>query len=91
MYLNTLQLLKDNFEAIDYLRLLDVSRSDDITPVAEYVKEQNSLDISDNTPKWFRNDLRIFIQNRIDDDFLPKLDLGNPYEPDDDRPRGRRR
>jgi len=91
MYLNTLPLLKDNFEAIDYLMLLDVNRFKKITPVATYIKEQKSFDISDNTPEWFRNDLQLFIQNRIDDDFLPKLDLGNPYEPDNDRPHGRKR
>ena len=93
MYTNTLPLLKANFQAIDNLMLLNASRYDELTPIAAYRRSENELEILDDSPKWFINDLYPFFHNQI---IGPDFDnygrnSWDSDEPDNDRPRGRGR
>ncbi|HEY8781043.1 MAG TPA: hypothetical protein VIM16_05480 [Mucilaginibacter sp.] len=60
MYNNTIPLLKNNFEAIDNLILIDASPQNDFFTVAEYKKESKQLELRNQSPSWFKNDLRPF-------------------------------
>ena len=93
MYTNTLPLLKDNFQAIDHLILLNASRYDELNPVAAYSKIHNNIEILDDSPYWFSDDLYPFIHDQIVSTNIEKYGR-NPWEsddPDNDRPRGRGR
>ncbi|MFI5136348.1 MAG: hypothetical protein ACHQIM_00885 [Sphingobacteriales bacterium] len=63
MYNNTLPLLKDNFESIDKLSLVNTNPQNDFFTVAEYIKASKKLELRNQSPKWFKNDLLPFIEN----------------------------
>jgi predicted ABC-type ATPase len=65
MYNNTIPLLKANFIAIDKLTLVDATTQNDFFTVAEYSKETKQLELRDQSPNWFKNDLRAFIEQYI--------------------------
>jgi predicted ABC-type ATPase len=59
MFYNTIPLLKENFAAIDNIILLDANEDNQLITVAIYNKDSTRLDIHDNSPAWFKNDLKI--------------------------------
>lgn len=65
MYDNTIPLLKSNFEAIDNIVLIDATPQNDFFTVAEYNKALKELDVRNQSPNWFKNDLRPFIEHYI--------------------------
>jgi predicted ABC-type ATPase len=65
MYNNTILLLKKNFEAIDNLILIDANPQNDFFTVAEYIKKPKQLILRNQSPDWFNNDLRPFIEHQI--------------------------
>ncbi|MDB5090956.1 MAG: putative ABC-type ATPase [Mucilaginibacter sp.] len=65
MYANTLPLLKDNFDAIDGLILLDANDDMGLTLIANYEKEAGQLSVHNDGANWFNNDLKPFIESRI--------------------------
>lgn len=65
MYANTLPLLKANFASVDHLRLIDVSKSNGVSAVAEYSKEAKELKIRNQRPNWFQNELKPFIEQYL--------------------------
>ena len=65
MYNNTIPLLKDNFESIDKLSMVNTSPQNDFFTVAEYSKAFKELDVRNQSPSWFKNDLRPFIENYL--------------------------
>ncbi|MES2113162.1 MAG: hypothetical protein V4577_30710 [Bacteroidota bacterium] len=65
MYNNTLPLLKTNFDAVDHLILLNAKRPDELIPVAEYDKETGTLNIMDDSPLWFKDNLALFIKSYL--------------------------
>jgi hypothetical protein len=73
--------------------LLNANRNDKINPVAEYHKIRNTLNILDDSPLWFKNDLHFFIENEIKvrDSYKAKLNPWDSDDPDTDRQRGRGR
>ena len=62
MYNNTIPLLKANFDSIDNLKLIDATRQNDFLTIATYDKANKKLDLRDQNPDWFKNDLRPFIE-----------------------------
>jgi predicted ABC-type ATPase len=64
MFANTLPLLKKNFDSIDHLVLINADNNY-IHTVAEYQKDDKSLNIVDNNCKWFKEDLAPFIYSCI--------------------------
>ncbi|MDB5152126.1 MAG: hypothetical protein JWR54_877 [Mucilaginibacter sp.] len=94
MYFNTIPLLKENFASIDLVILIDAGKDNKIVTVAIYNKDLRRLDIHDNSPGWFKNDLKSFIEN-----YLAELKIEQPgtkpweSDPDQDqdyRPRRKR-
>jgi len=67
MYDNTLPLLKANFQFIDKLSLVNTNPKNDFFTVAEYKKASNELDIRNESPFWFKNNLKPFIDQFIKD------------------------
>ena len=65
MYNNTIPLLKANFNSIDGLSLVDASRRNDFFAVATYSKALKKLELRDQNPDWFKNDLRPFIEEYL--------------------------
>jgi predicted ABC-type ATPase len=65
MYNNTLPLLKANFQFIDKLSLVNTNPKNDFFTVAEYKKTPKELDIRNESPDWFKNDLKPFIEQFI--------------------------
>ena len=65
MYNNTLPLLKDNFEFIDKLSLVNTTRQNDFFTVADYDKAANQCHIRNQSPDWFKNDLKPFLERFI--------------------------
>jgi predicted ABC-type ATPase len=65
MYNNTIPLLKANFNSIDGLSLVDASRRNDFFTVATYSKALKKLELRDQNPDWFKNDLRPFIEEYL--------------------------
>ena len=65
MYNNTLPLLKDNFEFIDKLSLVNTTRQNDFFTVADYDKTANQFHIRNQSPDWFKNDLKPFLERFI--------------------------
>jgi hypothetical protein len=83
MFYNTMPLLKENFAAIDNIILLDANGNNQLITVAIYNKDSTRLDIYDNSPAWFKNDLKSFIEN-----YLAELKIeqprAKPWESDPD-------
>ena len=79
MYANTLPLLKDNLDAVDYLMLVDVNRLNELNPIGEYFKDENRLSILDNRPIWSKDNLLPFIYSYINTRDL----YNNPFDPDE--------
>ncbi|WPU97776.1 hypothetical protein SNE26_17250 [Mucilaginibacter sp. cycad4] len=65
MYANTIPLLKDNFDYLDELILLDSNNETRLELVAYYDKSYNQLTVHKESAMWFANNLKPFIQNRI--------------------------
>jgi predicted ABC-type ATPase len=65
MYNNTIPLLKNNFDAVDNLSLIDASRKNDFLTVAKYNKATKKLELGSQNPDWFKNDLRPFIEQYL--------------------------
>jgi predicted ABC-type ATPase len=63
MYNNTIPLLKDNFDSIDNLSLVDANEENDFFTVATYNKASKKLELRNQSPNWFKNDLQPFIEN----------------------------
>jgi len=65
MYNNTLTLLKDNFEFIDKLSLVSTTRQNDFFTVADYDKAANQCHIRNQSPDWFKNNLKPFLERFV--------------------------
>ena len=65
MYNNTIPLLKSNFEAIDNIVLIDATPQNDFFTVAKYSKVSKELNVRNQNPNWFKNDLRPFIEQYL--------------------------
>ena len=66
MYNNTIPLLKANFGSIDKLSLVNTNPRNDFFTVAEYNKADKDFSVRNDSPDWFRNDLKGFIEGWID-------------------------
>ena len=65
MYTNTIPLLKNNFADIDHLVLINTDADNLLNRIAEYDKENKSLEIFNYSADWFNDDLKQFIENNI--------------------------
>jgi predicted ABC-type ATPase len=65
MYRNTIPLLKENFEYIDSLTLIDIS-FDSVAIIAKYDKAEKLLYLFDDKCQWFNNELYPFIMQDND-------------------------
>lgn len=66
MYDNTIPLFKHHFDAVDHATMVNADANNKFSLVAIYNKSTKQLVIHDPDPKWFRNDLRLFIEKQID-------------------------
>jgi predicted ABC-type ATPase len=94
MFDNTIPLLKENFAAIDIIILLDANENNKLTTVAIYNKYARRLDIHDNSPGWFKNDLKLFIENYLAELKIEQPGIkpweNDPEQDNDYRPRRKR-
>ncbi|MEO3403908.1 hypothetical protein AAFN85_08390 [Mucilaginibacter sp. CAU 1740] len=65
MYINTIRLLKNNFDRVDELILLDSDNETGLSLIANYDKQRNDLTILSENGAWFKNDIKPFIQNKL--------------------------
>lgn len=71
MFENTLSLFKTNFNHIDHVQFIHADKSNTVISVAEFDMAEKRLTILDDSVSWFRNDLKLFIEQEIS----PKLNV----------------
>ncbi|RYG28667.1 MAG: hypothetical protein EOO01_39400 [Chitinophagaceae bacterium] len=93
MYANTVPLLKENFDKIDELLLVDTNSNDVLTFVARYTKSNKEFFIRSNTGSWFINDVKPYIESQLAlTNFQnPSLKPIDPDMPENKRSGGRKR
>ena len=67
MYRQTIPLLKENFNRIDSLTLIDTS-TEKVSLVAKYDREENKLYLFNDKCRWFNDELQSFILQANDRD-----------------------